>query len=81
MKKKLLFIVMALISIGSLLIETKLFYNIALFCDQYNSSPQIVYGGNQYLILSWINLALMAVLCILCIFLSVAIIIKSKKSK
>lgn len=50
------------------LIFIKLFYNVFIFCDQNNSTPQIVYGGNQYLILAWINIIMLLVLCV-CLFI------------
>ena len=73
MKNKAAKIVMFLLGFCSLLINAKLFYNVAAFCDQYNSTPQVVYGGNLYLILFWINMFL---LLFLCLYLLVKIIIK-----
>lgn len=70
MKKKLCRIIMFINGIICFLIYIRLFYNVFVFCDQNNSSPQIVYGGNQYLILSWINIGMLLVLCI-CLFIKI----------
>lgn len=65
MKNKILNISTLFISFITLFISIKLFYNIGVFCDENNSSPDIVYGGYIYSILSWISLALLLLLCII----------------
>lgn len=47
------------------LISLKLFWNIAVFVDEYNLSPDIVFGGMGWLIMSWTVLGLLGVIIIL----------------
>lgn len=60
MKKILVFCVVLVIT----LCEIRDFYNIAIFCDEYNSSPCIVYGSEAGLIMNWIKLGLLILLSI-----------------
>ena len=60
MKKILLFLVVLVIT----LYEIRNFYNIAIFCDEYNSSPGIVYGSEAGLIMNWIKLGLLILLSV-----------------
>lgn len=60
MKKILVFLVVLTIT----LFEIRDFYNIAIFCDEYNSSPCIVYGSEAGLIMNWIKLGLLILVSI-----------------
>lgn len=60
MKKIILFLVVLTIT----LCEISAFYNIAIFCDEYNSSPDIVYGSEAGLMMNWIKLGLLILLSI-----------------
>ncbi len=60
MKKILVFLVVLIIT----LCEMRAFYNIAIFCDEYNSSPSIIYGSEAGLLMNWIKLGLLILLSI-----------------
>ena len=60
MKKILVFLVVLVIT----LCEIRDFYNIAIFCYEYNSSPGIVYGSEAGLIMNWIKLGLLILLSV-----------------
>ncbi len=49
-----------IISAFSLSISLELFYNMAIFADEYNSSPVLVCGGWVWLLMDWFRLALLA---------------------
>ena len=68
MKKKMwLFIFIC--SVLALLISLKLFWNIAVYADDFASypyaSPQAIYGGNFWLYMSWLRLALLSTVAVL----------------
>lgn len=65
MKKRKLLIAVFILSILSLLISVKLFWNTAIFVDEYNLSPAIVDGGEFWLSMDWVRLFLLLMLCIL----------------
>ncbi len=52
------------ISAVCLYISLKLFYNMALFADEYNTSPVLICGGWFWLLMSWLRLALLAVVSV-----------------
>ena len=74
MKNKILDIIVFVISTVCLIISLKLFWNTAVFCDEFNTSPAKVLGGNLYLILDWGRLLLLAVIS----FISFIRILKNK---
>lgn len=53
------------LSLTSLLISLKLFYNMGVYADEYGSSPVLVSGGWFWLYMDWIRLGLLLVLCII----------------
>lgn len=65
MKKRKLLIVVFILSILSLLISVKLFWNTAIFVDEYNLSSAIVDGGEFWLSMDWLRLFLLLLLCVL----------------
>jgi hypothetical protein len=65
MKNKKFSIAVFLISFISLLISLKLFWNMAIFADEYNSSATIINGGNFWLLMDWVRLLLLFLLCII----------------
>ncbi|SMC71299.1 helix-turn-helix domain-containing protein [Papillibacter cinnamivorans] len=50
-----------IIGVFCLVISLKLFYNMAVFADEYNTSPAVVCGGWPWLLADWLRLALLAV--------------------
>lgn len=62
-KRKLSIIVFSL-SLFSLLISLKLFWNLGVFVDEYSLSPDIVNGGDFWLAMDWFRLLLLLLLCV-----------------
>ena len=65
MKKKGLNITIFVISAICLFISIRLFWNMGIFVDEDNTSPDVVYGGEFWLHMSWLRLGLSALLCLL----------------
>jgi formate hydrogenlyase subunit 3/multisubunit Na+/H+ antiporter MnhD subunit len=63
MQRKLSIIVF-IISFALLTISAKLFWNLAVFADEHNSSPSIISGGDFWLAMDWVRLLLLVILCI-----------------
>ncbi len=64
MKKDACILSIFILSILNLIITIFLFGNMMIFCDEYNSTPALVCGGNFGLFLSWFRLVLSLLLCI-----------------
>ena len=58
-KNKMINIVVFILSIICFFISMKLFFNMMIFADEYNTSPDIVCGGELWLYLNWIKLGLL----------------------
>jgi len=65
LEKKGLNIVIFVLSLLSLVISLKLFWNLGVYVDEYGSSPVLVCGGWFWLCMDWIRLGLLLVLCII----------------
>lgn len=65
MKKKLIYISIFILSFISLIISLNLLWNMGIFADEYNVSPKDVCGGDFWLLMYWLRLALTAVICTL----------------
>ena len=63
MKGKFLNISIFVLSLICLLISLKLFWNMGVY--EFNTSPDVVLGGNLWLIMDWIRLGASVVICIL----------------
>ncbi|MEF9960278.1 MAG: hypothetical protein RR448_01745 [Niameybacter sp.] len=61
MKHKILGSIIFVTSLISLIISMKLFWNMGIFVDEYNLSPDIVYGGNLWLTMSWLRMGLLLI--------------------
>ncbi|WP_375090368.1 hypothetical protein [Peribacillus sp. RS7] len=64
MGKRKLSITVFLLSLFSLLISLKLFWNLGIFVDEYGLSPDIVNGGDLWLTMDWLRLLLLLLLCV-----------------
>lgn len=53
-----------ILSLISLLISLKLFWNTGVFVDEYGTSPDIVNGGYFWLVMDWLRLLLLFLLCV-----------------
>lgn len=65
LEKRGLNIVIFALSLISLVISLKLFWNMGVYADEYGSSPSLVCGGWFWLYMDWIRLGLLLVLCII----------------
>ncbi len=65
LEKRGLNIVIFVLSLMSLVISLKLFWNMGVYADEYGSSPVLVCGGWFWLCMDWIRLGLLLVLCII----------------
>ncbi|SHI87843.1 hypothetical protein SAMN05444401_1662 [Clostridium amylolyticum] len=65
MTKRKLSILVFVLSFSSLIISLKLFWNLGIFVDEYNLSPDIVNGGEFWGYMDWLRLLLLFVLCML----------------
>ncbi|KGM94104.1 hypothetical protein Z968_12180 [Clostridium novyi A str. 4552] len=65
--KKIISIFLFIISIASLLISIKLFWNMGIFVDEYNLTPNIVNGGQFWSSMDWLRLLLLAIMSVLSI--------------
>lgn len=64
MGKRKLSITVFLLSLFSLLISLKLFWNLGVFVDANSLSPDIVNGGDFWLAMDWLRLLLLLLLCV-----------------
>lgn len=53
------------LSLVSLMISMKLFYNMGVYVDEANSSLDVVLGGEFWLWMDWIRIAFIAVICLI----------------
>ena len=64
MGKRRLSIIVFSLSLFSLIISLKLFWNLGIFVDEYGLSPDIVDGGDFWLTMDWLRLLLLLLLCV-----------------
>lgn len=65
MKGKISAFIIFIFSLMALLISMKLFWNIGVFVDEFNTSPDVVLGGDFWLCMEWLKFGLLLVVCIL----------------
>ncbi|KXG77104.1 hypothetical protein [Thermotalea metallivorans] len=58
-------IVIFTLSLISLIISLKLFWNLGEYADEYGSSPVLVSGGEFWLCMDWIRQGLLFILCVI----------------
>lgn len=63
MKKKMNMIIF-IGSLIALMISIKLFWNMGIFVDEFNTSPDIVCGGDFWLYMDWLRLFVLAMITI-----------------
>lgn len=49
----------------ALIISVKLFWNTGVFVDEFNTSPDVVCGGNFWLYMDWLRLFILALITVL----------------
>ncbi|AEG61414.1 hypothetical protein V6C32_02870 [Desulforamulus ruminis] len=65
LEKRGINIVIFVLSLISLIISLKLFWNMGVYVDDYGSSPVLVSGGWFWLNMDWLRLGLLFVLCVI----------------
>ena len=65
MNIKLINFLIFVLSLICLIIETNLFYNVGIFVDEFNTSPDVVYGGDFWMQMDWLKLAFLALIVLL----------------
>lgn len=65
MKGKKFNTIIFILSFVSLVISAKLFWNLGIYVDEVNTSPDVVLGGNLWLYLDWLRLGFLALICVL----------------
>lgn len=62
---KILDVSIFVLSIICLVITIKLFINTAIFADEFNTSPDVVLGGEFWLSMDWLRLGASLLICFL----------------
>lgn len=65
MKKKPIEKFVFILTTMALIISVKLFWNMAIYVDEYGTSPSVVLGGNFWLLMSWLRLFILLVLSVI----------------
>lgn len=65
MKRKVVKSAIFILSIICLIISLKLFWNIGIYSDEFNTSPEVILGGDFWLYMNWLRLGFIALICIL----------------
>lgn len=65
MKSKFLNVSIFLLSVICLVISLKLFWNMGIYVDEFNTSPDVVLGGNFWLYMDWLRLGFSTFICVL----------------
>ncbi len=64
-RKKLVFGTLCACSIFVFIVSVILFYNMSIFSDEYGPSPDLVCGGEGYLLLDWLRLPLSGIVALI----------------
>lgn len=65
MKKKTVSFVIFICSLAVLLISMRLFWNMGIYVDEYNTTPSVVCGGEFWLCMDWARLLLSGIAAVL----------------
>ena len=65
MKVRVLNIGIFALSFVCLLIAAKLFCNLGIYADEFNTSPDVVLGGKIGLYMNWFMIGCVALICVL----------------
>lgn len=65
MKGKFLNISIFVLSLVCLLISLRLFWNMGVYVDEFNTSPDVILEGSLWIIMDWIRLGSSALICTL----------------
>lgn len=65
MKQKWMMGIIFVCSLLILVISVRLFFNMGIYADEYNTTPDIVFGGRFWLSAAWLRLALSGLLTVI----------------
>lgn len=65
MSRRIINISIFILSGICLIISMRLFYNIAIYVDDFNTTPSVVLGGDFWLMMNWLKLGALALICVL----------------
>lgn len=65
MKNKFTNITIILLSCVSLIISCKTIFSLAILSDEFNTSPDVILGGEFWLNMNWLQIPLCILICIL----------------
>ena len=65
MRRKIIYLVILVLSLASLFISLKTFYNLAIYVDEANTSPSVVLGGDIWLLMTWIKFSFLGIITLL----------------
>ena len=65
MKNKFLNTSIFILSLITLLISLKLFWNMGIYVDEFNTTTIVVCGGDLWLYIDWLRLGFSALICLL----------------
>lgn len=65
MKNRIIKLIVFLFCTVSFIISLKLMWNLGVFVDEYNLSPDIVWGGDLELYMDWIRLVSLGIASVL----------------
>lgn len=65
MKGRIVNISVFVLSFISLIISIKLFWNLGIYSDEFNTSPDVVLGGDLWLYMDWLRLGLLTIVCLI----------------
>jgi hypothetical protein len=63
--KKIWDLVVFILSSITLLISLRLFWNMGIYVDKYNTTPSLILGSDFWLCMDWIRLGLLAIIVII----------------
>lgn len=64
MRKKIRDSVILILSLLSLVISLKIFYNLGFYVDEVNINPSVVLGGDIWLLMSWLNFVILGIILV-----------------
>ncbi len=65
MKNKFTNITIIILSCISLIISCKTILSLAIFSDEFNTSPDVILGGEFWLNMNWLQIPICVLVCIL----------------
>ncbi len=65
MHRKIVSLTIFICSLAVLMISIRLFWNMGVYADEYNTTPGVVCGGEFWLLMDWLRLLLSGMAAVL----------------